>query len=65
MCDNEEKPIFIKRKGGTVLLYKGYQFYKQKSYSNGSEIWQCSQSKLKSCKKCPGSVTVQVSDTTS
>lgn len=61
MSLNQDKPEFIKRKGGTILLYAGYQFYKQKMYTNGSEIWQCCQSKIKCVAvKCRGSITVQV-----
>ena len=31
----------INRKGGVVLLYNGYQFNKNKTYSNGNEVWLC------------------------
>lgn len=43
MCDSLESEVFfINRKGGTVLLCGGYQYYKLKSYKNVSSIWRCS-----------------------
>ena len=49
---------YIKRKGGTVLLFGGRQFYKMKTYNNGSSYWRCSMYKTM---KCKGSATLTVS----
>lgn len=48
---------FIKRKGGTVFLYNGHQYYKLKCYKEGSEIWRCSNYKKE---KCTGTVKIKV-----
>ncbi|KAL0810624.1 hypothetical protein ABMA28_010738 [Loxostege sticticalis] len=44
----------IDRKGGKVLLYGGYQFYRKKNYVNKTVLWKCKEKKI----KCKGSITV-------
>lgn len=48
---------FLNRKGGTVLLYGAFQFYKVKTFKNGMVLWRCSQYKKN---KCSGNVIMQV-----
>lgn len=48
---------FIKRKGGTVLLFAGHQYYKLRPYKDGSEIWRCSNYKKE---KCTGTIKIKV-----
>lgn len=59
MEENKEESsvVFLKRGRGTVLLYAGHQYYKNKTYENSSAIWKCASSKIN---KCVGSVTLQV-----
>lgn len=48
---------FINRKGGSVLLHIGYQYYKNKTFKNGSSVWTCCKKRLL---KCRGSITIHV-----
>lgn len=55
MTNNEV--IFLMRGRGTVLVYEGYQYYKNRSYINGAQLWKCSLNKKN---KCTGSITMKV-----
>lgn len=55
---SDEQLLFIRRKGGLVLLYGGRQFYRNKTYKNGSAVWVCRNKKTEGCH---GSVTLEVS----
>ncbi|KAJ8718895.1 hypothetical protein PYW07_016451 [Mythimna separata] len=47
---------YINRKGGTVLLYAGYQFTKKCTYKSGAIVWECH---LRKKTKCTGTITIR------
>lgn len=55
---SQEELLYIHRKRGIVLLYNGHQFYRNKSFKNGSCLWICRNKKVE---KCRGSITIKVS----
>ncbi|KAJ8718883.1 hypothetical protein PYW07_016439 [Mythimna separata] len=56
---NAPQLTFIKRGGGTVLLYTNHQFVLKKRNKSGSECWECVNRRKK---KCAGKLTIHGSD---
>ncbi|KAJ8724568.1 hypothetical protein PYW08_016042 [Mythimna loreyi] len=56
---NPPQLMFIKRGGGTVLLYSNHQFVLKKRNKSGTQCWECVNRRKK---KCAGKVTLHGSD---